>query len=145
MLTLSFGAEAPFPRAMLAGHNQARARVGVSPLAWSDRLAAIAQQWANHLIARRQFAHRRDGLYGENLYAISGAKATEAMVIAAWAQEQAAYDIQSNHCRDVCGHYTQMVWASTKRVGCAVARGGGREVWVCNYDPPGNWVGQRPY
>jgi len=26
-----------------------------------------------------------------------------------------------------------------------VARGAGREVWVCNYDPPGNWIGKRPY
>jgi hypothetical protein len=24
-------------------------------------------------------------------------------------------------------------------------RGGGREVWVCDYYPPGNWVDERPY
>jgi hypothetical protein len=45
----------------------------------------------------------------------------------------------------VCGHYTQIVWRNTKSVGCAVARGKGVEVWVCNYDPPGNYAGQRPY
>jgi uncharacterized protein YkwD len=145
VLSVCCGAEPGLERAMLAGHNQLRARVGVAPLEWSEKLAAVAQQWANRLIARREFAHRRGGLYGENLYAITGGRAASAMVISAWAAEAADYDIQSNHCRGVCGHYTQMVWADTKRVGCAVARGGGREVWVCNYDPPGNWVGQRPY
>jgi pathogenesis-related protein 1 len=30
-------------------------------------------------------------------------------------------------------------------VGCGVARSGRTEVWVCNYDPPGNYVGERPY
>jgi hypothetical protein len=48
-----------------------------------------------------------------------------------------------------CGHYTQVVWRDTKRVGCGVAtcNGGGspKEYWVCNYDPPGNWVGNVPY
>jgi len=45
----------------------------------------------------------------------------------------------------VCGHYTQIVWRDTKQVGCGVARDNRREIWVCNYDPPGNWVGHRPY
>ena len=145
LLSVCLGAEPPLARAMLAGHNQVRARVGVPALIWSNKLEAVAQEWANRLIARREFGHRAGGEYGENLYAISGGRATEAMVIAAWAGESIDYDIKSNRCRDVCGHYTQMVWADTKRVGCAVARGGGREVWVCNYDPPGNWAGQRPY
>ena len=32
-------------REMLAAHNAVRARVKVSPLAWSDRLATVAQKW----------------------------------------------------------------------------------------------------
>src|SRR5579872_2278495 len=59
-------------RAMLDAHNAARNRVGVPPLAWSAQLAAVAQDWANHLIAVRGFAHRPNNRYGENLYAISG-------------------------------------------------------------------------
>jgi pathogenesis-related protein 1 len=66
-------------------------------------------------------------------------------VVNAWAAESRNYDYRSNCCRGVCGHYTQIVWAGTQEVGCAVARGGRREVWVCNYDPPGNWAGKRPY
>jgi len=114
-------------------------------LAWSDRLAARAQDWADTLLARRQFVHRPDRTYGENLFEIAGAPASPEQVVNAWAAESRNYDYSSNKCRGVCGHYTQVVWRDTKEVGCAVARGGGQEIWVCNYDPPGNWIGQRPY
>ena len=146
-----FGEEQPakasssLARDMLAVHSTVRARVGMSPLAWSDRLAARSQDWADTLLARRQFVHRPNSTYGENLFAITGAPASSAQVVNAWAAESRNYDYSSNTCRGVCGHYTQIVWGDTKEVGCAVARGGGREVWVCDYDPPGNWVGKRPY
>jgi hypothetical protein len=26
-----------------------------------------------------------------------------------------------------------------------MARCGNTEIWVCNYNPPGNWVGEKPY
>ena len=132
-------------RDMLAAHNGVRARARIAPLTWSDRLAAHAQDWADNLLKRRQFAHRPKSAYGENLFEITGAEASSAQVVNAWAAESRNYDYNSNGCRGVCGHYTQIVWRDTKEVGCAVARGAGREVWVCNYDPPGNWFGQRPY
>ena len=143
------GPPAPAPsslsRDMLAVHNAVRARVRMPPLAWSDRLAARSQDWANTLLARRQFIHRPNSTYGENLFEIAGATASPARVVNAWAAESQTYDYISNRCSGVCGHYTQIVWGDTKEVGCAVARGRGREIWVCNYDPPGNRVGRRPY
>ena len=68
-------------------------------------------------------------------------------VVDMWMSETAWYHYATNSCDSgqECGHYTQIVWRDTKRVGCAVARGREREVWVCNYDPPGNWAGRRPY
>jgi uncharacterized protein YkwD len=130
---------------MLAAHNAVRARVRVAPLAWSEQLAESAQNWADTLLTRGQFDHRPSPKYGENLFEITGASSSPARVVSAWAGESSNYDYRSNRCRGICGHYTQIVWRGTKEVGCAVARGGGREVWVCNYDPPGNWVGERPY
>jgi uncharacterized protein YkwD len=132
-------------RGMLAAHNAVRARVGMSPLAWSDRLAARSQDWADTLLARKQFIHRANSTYGENLFEIIGTTASAAQVVNAWAAESRDYDYNSNRCRGVCGHYTQIVSRDTKEVGCGVARGGGREVWVCDYDPPGNLVGKPPY
>ena len=143
------GPAAPEPsslsRDMLAFHNAVRARVRIPPLTWSDRLAARSQEWADTLLARKQFIHRPNSTYGENLFEITGAASSPAQVVDAWAAESRDYNYASNRCRGVCGHYTQIVWRDTKAVGCAVARGKGREVWVCNYDPPGNWVGKRPY
>ena len=121
--------------------------MGLPPLVWSQTLAAVAQQWANELIARGKFAHRPKNKYGENLFEIQGARAKPAEVVADWAAEARDYDAARNTCRTgaVCGHYTQLIWRNTKEVGCGVAQRGRREVWVCNYDPPGNWVGERPY
>ena len=132
-------------RNMVALHNTVRAHVGMPPLTWSGRLAAHSQDWANTLLARNQFAHRPHSTYGENLFDINGAAASPAEVVNTWAAESRNYDYNSNRCRGTCGHYTQIVWSGTKEVGCAVARGRGREVWVCNYDPPGNWAGKLPY
>ena len=132
-------------RDMVAAHNAVRATVGTSPLRWSEQLAKVAQEWADRLMASGEFAHSHNPKFGENLYEISGASADSAIVVKAWADEVHGYEYRSNSCHGVCGHYTQIVWNDTKEVGCAVARGGKREVWVCEYDPPGNWVGRKPY
>ena len=44
------------------------------------------------------------------------------------------------------GHYSQMVWRNTKRVGCAGVTGSdGYYRLVCRYSPPGNVIGQRAF
>jgi uncharacterized protein YkwD len=130
---------------MLDAHNAVRAKVDVPPLTWSERLAGIAQDWANRLIASGDFAHSHNPATGENLYEIEGASASPDVVVKAWADEVKEYDHATNACRGVCGHYTQLVWGDTKEVGCAAAQKGRREVWVCEYAPPGNYVGRKPY
>jgi hypothetical protein len=72
-----------------------------------------------------------------------------------WAAEAPDYDYATNTCKagQVCGHYTQIVWRSTTAVGCAFRTcttgspfgSGSWDFWVCDYAPPGNYVGQRPY
>jgi pathogenesis-related protein 1 len=130
---------------ILAAHNAVRSRIGIPPLKWSARLADQAQGWANRLLAENRFVHRPDNKYGENVFEITGTNASPAHVVYEWDAEAADYDYAANKCRKVCGHYTQLVWAATKTVGCGVARNARREVWVCNYDPPGNYIGKRPY
>ena len=50
---------------------------------------------------------------------------------------------------DGCGHYTQVVWRNTTEIGCGVAtcKEGALtwDIWICNYAPPGNIAGQKPY
>jgi pathogenesis-related protein 1 len=133
------------PRDMLAAHNEIRARVDVPPLRWSDRLAAHAQEWADRLLHEQQFYHRPKPIYGENLFEINGPRALPSEVVGIWASEARDYNYRANTCHGVCGHYTQLIWGDTREMGCAVARDAIAEVWVCNYDPPGNWLGERPY
>jgi pathogenesis-related protein 1 len=133
------------PHDMLAAHNAIRAQVDVPLLRWSDRLAAHAQEWADQLLREQQFHHRPKPIYGENLFAINGPRALASEVVSTWAAEARDYNYRSNTCHGMCGHYTQLIWSDTREVGCAVARDAITEVWVCNYDPPGNWVGERPY
>jgi pathogenesis-related protein 1 len=133
-------------------HNQLRAQVSLPPLTWDPALATIAQSYAEGC----QFQHSgRDGV-GENLAANAPPGSSVAMAFKSWADEQAFYDYAGNSCAagKQCGHYTQVVWRSTTRLGCGVAScttgspftGFPQwELWVCNYTPPGNFVGERPY
>ncbi|HEX5227519.1 MAG TPA: CAP domain-containing protein [Bryobacteraceae bacterium] len=136
---------AALPGDILAAHNAVRERLDLTPLRWSDHLTAYAQEWANQLLHEGQFHHRSHPKYGENLFEIDGPRATPANVVDIWAAEERDYSYRTNTCRGMCGHYTQLIWSTTREVGCAVARDANREVWVCNYDPPGNWLGERPY
>lgn len=132
---------------MLYAHNAWRKRYKVPALKWSPKLAAYAQQWAGHLSRTDSFHHRPDSPYGENLATATGQQLTPERAVNMWGNEARHYDYRMNSCApgEMCGHFTQMVWKGTKEVGCAVARSGGREVWVCNYNPPGNIVGRRPF
>jgi hypothetical protein len=83
-------------------------------LQW-DQLAGVAQDWSNHLIATGSFGHRPNNRYGENLYSISGGATSPTQVVGFWAAEARGYDIRSNTCSGVCGHYTQIVWEVHRR------------------------------
>ncbi len=143
---------------MLAAHNRWRASAGVTPLRWSPALARRAQSWASRLAREGcDMRHSRAPDVGENIFYASARRSggrrqiqaiTPRTVVDAWARERADYSHARNRCAPgkVCGHYTQVVWSGTREVGCgqAVCADMG-QIWVCNYQPPGNIVGRRPY
>jgi hypothetical protein len=68
-------------------------------------------------------------------------------VVDSWGNEVEWYDLETGVCSPLaehgCGHFTQMVWIETTTVGCGRAFGADRsQVWVCSYDPPGNYDGE---
>ena len=146
-------------------HNRVRSKHNLPPLAWSDSLASYAQEWANQLADAKgcQMEHRPNGgqfkqLHGENLYWASpkiwsdGRREAQDIsindVVGSWASEEKDYNYSNNSCAPgkQCGHYTQIVWKSTTAVGCAVKQcGDSAQLWVCNYSPAGNYVGEKPY
>uniref|UniRef100_A0A5K3FQ23 SCP domain-containing protein n=1 Tax=Mesocestoides corti TaxID=53468 RepID=A0A5K3FQ23_MESCO len=70
-----------------------------------------------------------------------------------WADEFFDYNFSNNLCKRVCGHYTQMVWATSTEVGCAIklcdnvypATYSPVHFLVCHYKPWGNIPGEKPY
>ncbi|CAN7119925.1 unnamed protein product [Brassica rapa subsp. narinosa] len=138
------------PQDFLDAHNQARAAVGVDPLAWDETVAAYAQDYANQRRGDCALEHS-SGPYGENITTRKYEYCYHNICVEAvnmWVSEQADYDYGSNTCASgkQCGHYTQIVWKNSVRLGCAkVSCDNGQTFITCNYDPQGNFVGQWPY
>merc|ERR1712126_375364 len=66
-----------FRQDSLTAHNTYRAKHGVAALTLSSELNALAQEWADHLIAEGTFEHRPNNKYGENIYMSSGSAAQD--------------------------------------------------------------------
>jgi uncharacterized protein YkwD len=140
-----------FPTRVIAAHNAARAQAGVGPIAWDSALANGAAAYAMQLALTNRFQHSdrraRPGT-GENLWmGTRGAYSYEAMV-GGWTSERRYFVpgvfpavSRSGSWEDV-GHYTQMVWPTTTRVGCAVASNASADYLVCRYSPAGNVDGR---
>uniref|UniRef100_A0A8C9T020 Cysteine-rich secretory protein LCCL domain containing 2 n=1 Tax=Scleropages formosus TaxID=113540 RepID=A0A8C9T020_SCLFO len=150
-------------------HNKLRG--GVYPTAsnmeymvWDDELERSAARWARQCVWDHGPAELLPSI-GQNLAVHWGRYRSPAQHVQAWYDEVKDYTYPYRHecrpfCPDrcsgpMCTHYTQLVWATTSRVGCAVhvcpRMDVWREVWenavylVCNYSPKGNWIGEAPY
>lgn len=127
---------------MLTAHDELRAKHCAPPLAWSDELARAAQAWADKLAKKGCSLEHSKTPFGENLAAGTLASLGPADVVGLWYAERAQYDFARGAFSMKTGHFTQLVWVGTRRVGCGNAKCADKEVWVCNYDPPGNVEGQ---
>ena len=141
---------------LLAAHNRERDAAGIPALEWDARLAADAAEWGERLAESGAFDHAPvdeddPDPQGENLWAgTSGAFTPEAMV-GLWVEEKKHFrpgrfpdNSRTGRLEDV-GHYTQLMWRASDRVGCALARGEEEEVLVCRYRTAGNVEGERPF
>jgi hypothetical protein len=116
-------------------HNHLRSLHHAPNLAWDDTLAAYAANYARHC----EFKHSH-GPYGENLAA---GYPTVTAAIKAWYAEGDDYKYQGSSFGSHTGHFTQIVWVGSKRLGCAFVACDGRngtpgKYLVCEYSPPGN-------
>jgi hypothetical protein len=132
---------------------------------WADSLAKTQCDRPMHRSSQDLQSKR----YGENLAAARGVPApmtTAQWAVDGWAGEVACWtygtsgaglggtEMCNKQCylqmqSDGCGHYTQIIWRNSTEVGCGVStcQSGGAtwDIWICNYSPPGNVVGQKPY
>nr|XP_043623453.1 pathogenesis-related leaf protein 4-like [Erigeron canadensis] len=123
-------------------HNCIRKVLNLPPLVYDPEMEKFAQSWADQ---RKDCAMIHSDRCGENM--ASGPDMNITYGIQLWLDERLDYDYPNNNCMKMCGHYTQIVWKNTQRVGCARSQCADPTCWVvvCNYDPPGNVVGQWPY
>jgi pathogenesis-related protein 1 len=150
----SGGGNATIEQEYVDAHNGARRRASPTPnpalpdVSWDIATAAFAKQGADRCL----FSHRQQTQYGENLYASTDVS-TPTQVVDSWDSEKRFYSYETDACSNVCGHYTQVVWRTSVKIGCATARCTanspfGTGPWflsVCNYSPPGNFIGRKPY
>jgi uncharacterized protein YkwD len=143
-----------FETRILAAHNRERASLDIAPLHWNAELAADAQKWANHLAATGAFKHapeRIDEPQGENLWAGTRNAFVVESRVGAWIREKSHFkqgvfphNSTTGDVEDV-GHYTQLIWRDTHKVGCAQATGTREDFLVCRYSSAGNYIGERVY
>ncbi|GAA0173136.1 defense/immunity protein [Lithospermum erythrorhizon] len=131
----------------MAPQNAARAELGLRPLTWDRKLASYAKWWASQRKQDCALQHS-SGPYGENIFWGSSTDFTPDQAAQDWVSEKKYYNYGDNSCAEGqdCGHYTQIVWKNSKRIGCAKAECyNGGVFMICNYDPPGNYIGEKPY
>ena len=144
---------ATFEERVLASQNQERLALGLPPMTWNPELSQSAQRWADYLAASGRFEHapeNPDSPEGENIWAgTKGYYAPEARVNA-WVREKQFFrvgvfpDNSTTGSAEDVGHYTQMIWRATTKVGCAEASSASEDILVCRYFEAGNYRGERP-
>jgi len=127
-------------------HNKYRKKLKISPLQFSQECTNFAQQWAENLAKKnRGITHSTSNKYGENIY-WSSSTSTESQMMNAWLSEKIYFNTRKRKSTFKNGHYTQIIWETTKFIGTGMATAeDGSEYWVCIYYPPGNWEGEKAY
>lgn len=127
-----------FAKDTLDIHNQYRADHGVAALSWSNDAYNYAKNNADNYDCLGVLTHTH-GQFGENLAA---GFPDGPLAVTAWYDEGLSYSYLSANTYD---HFTQVVWKGLTSVGCAYkdcTAEGWQKYVVCEYDPPGNVIGQ---
>lgn len=145
-------------------HNYYRSRVGddawqrqptasnMQQMYWDEELALIAQGWASQC----RFYHEEPaGRYIPGSYSVGQNLASGHVnwdaAIRHWYSEviELSFGVGRRLPKSTVGHYTQLVWADSSRVGCGFAKCNKTMTpfYVCNYGPTGNYPSNKytPY
>jgi uncharacterized protein YkwD len=145
-----------FLNSMVASINQYRAKHGAPPVELDQGLVTYAKSRAEHVAEKAALVHDGTGGYGENLFYASSSSPTQGPATKAadaWYGENQYYNYQtfvSNYPDDpkkkVVGHFTQLVWKGTTKIGagrvCGTADGEWHDTYIAvNFDTAGNVTG----
>ncbi|KAM8777466.1 cysteine-rich secretory protein 3-like [Rhynchonycteris naso] len=132
-------------------HNDLRRSVfppasNMLKMEWDSKAAENAQKWADKCIfshSKKQDRTIGERSCGENLFQ-SSYPVSWTSVIQNWfaEKENFVYGLGPKHADEMTGHYTQVVWYSSFKVGCGFAYCPNQEtaehLFVCQYCPAGN-------
>ncbi|WP_176592907.1 CAP domain-containing protein [Sphingobium sp. EM0848] len=139
----------------LGMQNEERESLGLAPLAWDSALAADAARYARQMAQTNIFRHSprasRAIPSGENLWMGSRGLYDYEVMVGSFLDEKRYFlrggklpDLSSTGRWEDVGHYTQIIWRGTRKVGCALAEGASYDYLVCRYYPAGNRFGMGP-
>ncbi|XP_054158101.1 uncharacterized protein LOC128956389 [Oppia nitens] len=145
-----------FLKHILHAHNVYRSRhQNTEPLVLDQTVIAYARSRCQTISQYNGLSYGHQGLqvgvYGENLYwkgggggggGNSAANSNEA--VNSWYDEIKFYNWANPGFSMQTGHFTQLVWVGTSKLGCAQCSSSTEQYIVCNYQIPGNMMGQFP-
>ncbi|XP_052093281.1 cysteine-rich venom protein Mr30-like isoform X2 [Mytilus californianus] len=128
-------------------HNTLRSltqATNMMKMSWDDETAYIAQKWAENCVT----SHESPGLkrsipgrfgLGQNLF-WGSRKYAWSEAIQSWYDEISDFTFNGQNVFSKIGHYTQVVWADSIKLGCGYAHCTTTRIhlYVCNYGPAGN-------
>ncbi len=144
------GATGELAMRLLAAHNSERVMVGHPALVWDPYLAASAASYGPALASLRRLVHSpRETRPGqrENLAMAWHGTMTPEQLVGMWSNEKRMLQpgifpaVSATGRWEDVAHYTQMVWPTTTRVGCAIFSADW-DYLICRYSPPGNIDGK---
>jgi uncharacterized protein YkwD len=134
-------------------HNTYRTKHQSPNVTIDDTLNQSAQTWAQTIAAKGDLEHSTGSGVGENIYWAGGSSTNlGSAAVQDWYSEIKDYDYNNPGFSSDTGHFTQVVWKGSTKVGCGAAPGpatingtkyDGFYV-VCQYSPAGNVEGQFP-
>ncbi|KFO91567.1 Glioma pathogenesis-related protein 1, partial [Buceros rhinoceros silvestris] len=157
--------DAKFIEDCVRGHNAFRSKVNppasnMFRMSWDAALAKTAKAWAKKCKFKHNIYLKMQGKVhptftpvGENIWTGTATIFSVDAALKDWFYEFRSYDFNTNRCTGMCGHYTQVVWAESYKVGCAVHFCDTVEHFpglfkaahfVCDYGPAGNYP-RKPY
>ncbi|XP_050424708.1 uncharacterized protein LOC126835888 isoform X2 [Adelges cooleyi] len=136
-----------FRKQLLDQTNVYRKQHRVNKLTINEKMNIYAQDWANHLAKSSKLVHRKEGKYGENLFASSKKANLGKEAATSWYNEilnNGGYNFKADEKTiashfTTYGHMTQLLWKNSKEMGVGISKSPkGMYIVVANYSPPGN-------
>jgi hypothetical protein len=140
-----------FNARLLLAQNAERRSLGLSALRWDPRLEAAATAYAAELAATDEWEHSSDESrpdQGENLWMGTRGGFTAEEMVGDWIAEKKMFragtfpDVSATGSWEDVGHYTQIIWAGTDRIGCGLRSSPDYDYLVCRYAHAGNVMGE---